>query len=344
VTDVLSSAGVQVMVEVAQIASTAGSMGDRAEALVEQLRRVIPFDGAWIGLLDPERRAHLSLVQSGYDDRTRAYLDGPRVLSDIEQTGMGRREAALLRDLPFPVGESFSWAEYLWPAGFRDHVVVNLFRPDGPYSGILALHGDAAGRLTETHAELLGVLAPIVAGAVDPMRRLSVVASLIGDATAGVVLTRAGEPLPLPGLATHKLLAARSLLLLVAASQSAGQAMSTFLYPYRDPKAPDRLVRVGVLGVPSDFPDYLVAIVLISPAVDVHGLTPRELEILGLLVEGWPNGRIAAGLVVAERTVATHLEHILVKLRVPTRTGAAAVALRLGLYIPRRITLAGSRP
>jgi DNA-binding CsgD family transcriptional regulator len=340
---VLSSAGVQVVVEVAEIASALGPIGDRAAALLEPLRRVIPFEGAWIGLLDPERRAHLSLVQYGYDDRTRAHLDGPRALSEIERLGIQRRGPAWLRDLPYPVAESPGWGEYLWPAGFRDGVGVHLYRPDGGYLGILALHADAAGRLTDTDAELLGVLAPIVGGGVDPLRRLSVVAAVVGDATAGTVLTRAGEPLPLPGLASHPLLAARSALLLVAASQSAGQAVSFFLCPYADPDTAARLVRVGVLAVPPDLPDYLAAIVLISAAVDLHGLTPRELEILGLLVEGWPNARIAATLVIAERTVATHLEHILAKLDVTTRAAAAALALRLGLYIPRRITLRENR-
>jgi DNA-binding CsgD family transcriptional regulator len=205
------------------------------------------------------------------------------------------------------------------------------------------LHTDAAGRFTDTDAELLGVLAPIVAAAVDPLRELSVVASVVGDATAGIVLTRAGQPLQLPGLATHALLAAGSALLLVAAPQSAGQAMSFFLCPYRDPYTAARLVRVGVLAVPPDLPDYLAAIVLISPAVDLHELTPRELEIIGLLAEGWPNARIAATLVVAERTVATHLEHILAKLDVTTRAAAAAMALRIGLYIPRQITLRRNR-
>ena len=318
--------------------SAPGSIGERAAALLEPLRRVIPFEGAWIGLLDPERGAHLSLVQYGYDDRTRAYLDGPRTLSEIERAGMQRREPARLRDLPFPVAESLIWTEYLWPAGFRDALWVPFFRPDGRYLGLLALHSDASGRFTDTDAELLGVLAPIVGAAVDPMRALSVVARVVGDATAGAVLTRAGEPLPLPGLATHALLAAGSALLLVATAQLAGQAMSFFLCPYRAPNVPGRLVRVGVLAVPLDLPDYLAAIVLISPAVDLHRLTPRELEIIGLLAEGWPNARIAATLVIAERTVATHLEHILAKLDVTTRAAAATLALRLGLYIPSQLT------
>jgi DNA-binding NarL/FixJ family response regulator len=73
---------------------------------------------------------------------------------------------------------------------------------------------------------------------------------------------------------------------------------------------------------------------LLSPATHLHGLTPRELEVLGLLVEGCSNQEIARALVVAPRTVAAHLEHVLVKLGAPTRTLAAVRAERDGLYVP----------
>ena len=97
-----------------------------------------------------------------------------------------------------------------------------------------------------------------------------------------------------------------------------------------------------MLSCPPDLPKYLVAVALISPALDLHGLTPRELEILGLLVEGWPNARIAAALFVTARTVATHIEHILAKLAVASRSAAAVLAMRLGLYIPPLLAWAGN--
>jgi DNA-binding NarL/FixJ family response regulator len=56
--------------------------------------------------------------------------------------------------------------------------------------------------------------------------------------------------------------------------------------------------------------------------------------VLGLLVEGCSNHEIARALVVAPRTVAAHLEHVLVKLEAPTRTLAAVRAEREGLYVP----------
>jgi DNA-binding NarL/FixJ family response regulator len=77
------------------------------------------------------------------------------------------------------------------------------------------------------------------------------------------------------------------------------------------------------------------AVVLVSPAGDLRGLTPRELEVLGLVIDGYSNSEIARALVVAPRTVAAHLEHILVKLSAPSRTLAAVRAERAGLYVPR---------
>jgi DNA-binding CsgD family transcriptional regulator len=332
----LPPGGVDVAIEVGRIAAAPGSIVDRAEALLEPLRRVFPFEGAWIGLLDPERHAHLLLVQHGHDDRVQAYLKGPQILEEIELVGLQRWRAPVrLRDVPFPVAESPTWAEYLWPAGFRDGVGVGLFSSDGRYVGVLGLHFDGADQLTDAACNLIGMLAAMIAAAVDPMRSVAVVAGMVADATAGIVLTRGGDVVPLPGLPAHLLLGAGSAVLSVAASQLGGRAWASFLCPNPDRVSADRQVRITVLGVPSDVPDYLSAVVLVSPPGDLHGLTPRELQILGLLVEGWPNQRIAAVLVVAERTVATHVEHILAKLAVPSRAVAGILALRSGLYVPR---------
>lgn len=60
--------------------------------------------------------------------------------------------------------------------------------------------------------------------------------------------------------------------------------------------------------------------------VDVHGLTPRELQVLRLVAAGTTNKAIAAELVLSERTVDRHVSNILMKLRVPTRAAATAFA------------------
>ncbi len=61
------------------------------------------------------------------------------------------------------------------------------------------------------------------------------------------------------------------------------------------------------------------------------GLTARELEVLGLVARGATNREIGAELFMAEKTASVHVSRILAKLRVRSRTQAAAVAHRAGL-------------
>jgi NarL family two-component system response regulator LiaR len=67
------------------------------------------------------------------------------------------------------------------------------------------------------------------------------------------------------------------------------------------------------------------------PVVDMPKLTPRELEVLALMVEGARNKEIAEVLVIAERTVKIHVGNILSKLNASNRTEAVAIAIRMGL-------------
>ena len=63
-------------------------------------------------------------------------------------------------------------------------------------------------------------------------------------------------------------------------------------------------------------------------------LTPREREVLVLIGRGFPNKRIARELELSEKTVKTHVGHVLAKLGVGDRTQAAVVAVRAGLVDP----------
>jgi DNA-binding NarL/FixJ family response regulator len=63
----------------------------------------------------------------------------------------------------------------------------------------------------------------------------------------------------------------------------------------------------------------------------VDRLTPREREVLVLIGRGFPNKLIARELSLSEKTVKTHVGHVLAKLGVTDRTQAAVVAVRTGL-------------
>jgi non-specific serine/threonine protein kinase len=61
------------------------------------------------------------------------------------------------------------------------------------------------------------------------------------------------------------------------------------------------------------------------------GLTPRELDVLQLLVEGLSDREIAERLFISPYTVGRHVSNILAKLDVDSRTAAATWAVRSGL-------------
>jgi DNA-binding CsgD family transcriptional regulator len=332
----LPPGGLQVAVEVAQIADAAGRLDQRAEALLEPLRRLVPFRGAWISLLDPERREQPPLVSIGYPDALNRYMSGPAGVAEIELLGLNRSAGATrLGDLPIPLAEVPSWAEHLAPAGFRGGLAAGLFTRDGRYLGMLGLNTDTIAHPTEAARDLISALVPTIAHAIDPMRVVGMAARIVGDAQAAVVLTRAGDTLPLPGLPAHPLLEPGSEVLAVAAAHLAAQVdVTTFLCPVPAGGAHSHL-RITVLGCAAHPPHYLCGVVVVSPPGNVPGLNHRELEILGLLVADWPDRRIAAALDLPPRTIAETVEHILTKLAAPTRIVAVLRAIRQGLYIPR---------
>jgi NarL family two-component system response regulator LiaR len=60
-------------------------------------------------------------------------------------------------------------------------------------------------------------------------------------------------------------------------------------------------------------------------------LTEREVEVLRLVAQGLSNDEVAEKLVVSERTVRTHVSHILDKLHLANRTQMALYAVREGI-------------
>ncbi|GIG88798.1 response regulator transcription factor [Plantactinospora endophytica] len=327
----------EIMSDLEGVAALPGDVDDRVPELLAVLYRLVPYASSMMHVLNPELREFQALGESGYDEAILAYLRSSEHYREMELLGMDRnRPPMCVRDAPVPPSELPSWAEHLEPAGFREGIGLTLFSSDGRHLGLITLHTDDPEHPSDQARDFLGLLTPVLADAVDPMRSIITLSRIVADAQSGVVLTRAGNVLALPGLPGHPVLQPGSPVLAVAAASLAeGYVHNSFLCPYRVPGGADGHLQVTVLPCPASAPAHLLAVVLTAPATDLRGLTRRELEILGLLVDGWSNQRMASQLVITQRTVAAHMEHILNKLQAPSRTLAAVRALRLGLYVPQ---------
>lgn len=65
----------------------------------------------------------------------------------------------------------------------------------------------------------------------------------------------------------------------------------------------------------------------------VEALTPREMQVLGMMVEGWGNKEISTRLKISEHTVKFHVASIMGKLNAGSRTEAVTLGIRYGLVM-----------
>jgi NarL family two-component system response regulator LiaR len=91
-----------------------------------------------------------------------------------------------------------------------------------------------------------------------------------------------------------------------------------------------KAIRSAYAGQPTLAPEATRALIQAAsqPSIPDYGLTPREYEVLVLLVEGLSNLEIAERLTVSRATARAHVSNILAKLGVSNRAEAIALALR----------------
>ncbi|GAA3744178.1 hypothetical protein GCM10022225_29740 [Plantactinospora mayteni] len=352
----------------AVVASPVGA--DRPAQWFVLLRRVVRYDAAWLSLFDERQHLFAEVASTGYDDRIRNYFQTPEVVSQAEQAGLTESPLPQRgRDLPVPATEYPVWSDYYLPAGYREGLAVGLFSRDRRHLGMLVLSTEDPDHPTDAERDLIRVLAPRIARTLDPLRSLSVLARVVHDAVAGVVLTRTGETLPLSGLPGHPLLAVGSALLAVVGEQAPdGDGSISFLWHARPLRRPssgsasppasppasrpasrpvggagdvrDGLLRVLVLGCAA--PSTLTRVVMLAPLPGGRcPLNRRELVVLGLLLAGWTDERVAVGLDLPLAAVAEAVERSVAVLQAPDRHVALLRAARRGWFIPH---LPGTAP
>jgi hypothetical protein len=332
---------VPLRLELARIAITPDDLQERAAAILQVLGQVLPFDAAWLAVRDPEHRQHTPLATAGPAEQLRRNFRRPDADDEVEQLGLNRhRPPMLASEIPVPLTESRSWAEYLLPAGFRGGLAAGLFTPGGRHVGFLSLLSEDPARPGPADREVIAAVTTAIAHALDRTREIATTARIVQAATAGVLLTRGGDTLPLPGLPDHRLLAPGSPLLTTAAQELAdSDTYITFLAPTTDTDH-GGLRRVSALNCACPPLDHLAAAVLLSPPGDLRGLAPLDLRVLGLLVEGAAHvPDVAAELGVDVRPVTDALRRTLVALEASDLTAATVRALRTGLRIPPRLAV-----
>ena len=90
-------------------------------------------------------------------------------------------------------------------------------------------------------------------------------------------------------------------------------------------------IRAVAVGLVVLHPDALDQPAPVRASADGGVLTPREVEVLGMLAAGLPNKAIARKLGVSAHTVKFHVGSIMTKLHASSRTEAVTDGIRRGL-------------
>ncbi|MFI6549333.1 response regulator transcription factor [Streptomyces prunicolor] len=306
---------------------------DIAERSAQALRVVQDFtaaDAVAILALDPlgPTARHVVLASDGYpaailDNGTAGYVAEPayRLMMSVPRA---LRWRDLRRKWQLEYADTHTGRELIAPAGFREGASACLRVPGGRYVGSVSVNWSQAAAATEDRRDAIERLLPLLAVTCDLMRQPNLLARRLHPEMFARVLTPAGTVAELDDLQPGPYLRDEAHLWNILTSRPIPTVTQQFLWI--DPQR--RCHRVELL------PCRRGAALVTERAIDPpHRLTTRELHVLHLVTLGASNSEIAARLVVSSRTAATHIEHLLEKLRCRTRAELAATAVREGLLL-----------
>src|SRR3954470_4434245 len=104
------SMGEMAGLELAAMADSSSPLSVRAQGMLEMLRRIVPFDAAWLALADPMSSSYTTVASTDLDERTLQYLSGPKMARSIEVPhAAGPRPPLSPSDLPYPAEDLPTW-------------------------------------------------------------------------------------------------------------------------------------------------------------------------------------------------------------------------------------------
>jgi DNA-binding CsgD family transcriptional regulator len=312
------------LADIGGIISAVPDAEEAAHEVLEAFRRIVPYAAASLQAWNPILGRHETIANVGYPPHAVRHLDTWFVESDEAYLFMRRVDSRPVRwrDMPFDYRRLRSATEFWMPLGFDEGVTTCLYDGHGRYTGNLHLNTDSRKHPTDAAMPALAVLQYLLAGLVNPLRTPAAIARAVNPAANAAIITQTGTAISLPGcsLGPH-LVEGATLVTLASHLTDAYTSGSRFLW--RDPLGEWHKVRFEAVahGV----------LVTESPTELPDSLTTRELEILTLVAAGHSNPEIAGMLIIAVKTVAKHVEHLLQKLGCTSRTALATRALRDGL-------------
>ncbi len=311
---------------IAAIASDQGSAPSRAAAVLAELAALIPMDAAEIVALDPFDSRPVVLATHGYSTQVLDNLHSDPFFTLMESLGLPESGTPVrMKDLPGDPLDNWAVSDVLLPAGYSEGLTMCLRTSDGRFVGMINLSTTDPQHPSDVAREVLAQLCTALGNMADPLRSRGWITSLVGTSATVVGLDGQGQAVAIPGLPGHALLDEGSELLTVAHQSARMRTWSSFVWP-----ANNEFFRVRVLPCS---PEESITSLVSLDSFDIGPLTHRELEVLTLAAEGLSNNEIGEALVVTQRTIATHIEHILDKLQASNRAAAAAYALREGLIL-----------
>jgi DNA-binding CsgD family transcriptional regulator len=322
------TAWLDVMARIAAVAASGGPVRERADEVLDQLRRIFPFDAGIVSSVDPTSGEQRALASRGYSEDFTKYLVSPEWQAEciepfgVPRTGFPVRESDLPID-PMSLRGIAAGRE----AGLYEGLLSALVTREGRHAGFLMLSWSEAEPPSEEACMIIGHLSQALANMVHPLQSARTLASTLGPETTAVALQGDGTVEPLSGRDPAPELIARGAPARELVEQVLGGGRQTVAFLW--PRAGGgwyacRGFRCG----------DGVAVLAYREHDALYGLTRRELEVLTSLTGGASNGEIAAQLWVTTRTVRAHVEHILEKLEVSSRSAAVGRAVSEGLLLP----------
>lgn len=316
----------ETVARVGAIASSSGTPAERAATALSELQSLVPIEAAEVGICDPFSGEISLLAGDGYSPEVLAGLHSQAFVDlmyalDLPDTGRPTR----MKDLPGDPLDNWAVSDMLLPAGYREGMTMALRTSDGRFVGAINLSTTSTDHPSDLARDAIAQLCVALGNMVDPGQSSRWISMLLGAGSVAIGLDADGDTVALPGLTGHHLLVPDSDLIRVAQRSSVRGAWGSFMWPDEDDWYKVRVV-------PCRGDDQLASVVSLD-STDIGPLTRRELEVLTLAAEGLSNHEIAEALVVSDRTVATHVEHVLDKLEAPNRAAAASYALREGLIL-----------